>query len=156
MQHFKRPSRLVPVLCFAAGVVYATLVVASITSLDRDRFQPLAVDVPTTPRDCAIRTVYHYAQDDWGQRALIASAVLNASVPNVGTPCEAPLLPADVGDIPDPYRLQASIDAVDAVARGSYELPRACDGVTAFSPPEAAPRSQCVYGDLAFTSVETR
>lgn len=156
MQRFKRSTGAGRfVLGFIAGAIYAGLTLASCQTTKRDGFTPLAA-AAATPRDCAIRTVYHYAQDDYGQRALIAAAVLNASVPNVGTPCEAPLLPADVGDLPDPYRLQASIDAVDAVASGSYTLPVACDGVTAFSPPESAPRSQCVYAGLAFTVAEAR
>lgn len=123
---------------------------------DTAEFHNLATFPPTTPRDCAIRAVYHFADDDWGQRALIASAVLSGLRPDVELECGAPLLPSDVGALPDPYRLQAAIDAVDAVAAGTYELPVACDGVTAFSPPEESPRSQCVYGDLAFTTAEPR
>lgn len=124
---------------------------------DTAEFHNLATFPPTTARDCAIRAVYHFSDDDYGQRALIASAVLNTSTaPDVGLECGAPLLPSDVGGLPDPYRLQAAIDAVDAVASGSYELPVACDGVTAFASPEAAPRSQCVYRGLAFTTAEAR
>lgn len=154
-------------LAFAGGVIFTCSALllfgpeyappAIADAGDTAEFHNLPTYPPTTARDCAVRAVYHFSDDDWGQRALIASAVLNTSIaPDVGLECGAPLLPSDVGALPDPYRLQAAIDAFDAVASGSYELPVACDGVTAFSSPEAAPRSQCVYGDLAFTTAEPR
>lgn len=102
-------------------------------------------------RACAIRTVYHNAQDDWGQRALIAASVLNRSpAPGAVIPCPASPFPAEDGAGGTSYRYRAARDAVDAVASGSYDLPRSCIGVVAFAPPEAAPRSQCITGGLAF------
>lgn len=107
---------------------------------------------PTSARDCAIRAVYHYADDDFGQRALIAAAVLNTALaPDAGLDCGAPPLPSSIGGLPDPYRMQSAIDAVDAVASGSYDVPPACTGVSSVSLPSEAPRSQCVYGGLAFS-----
>ena len=45
-------------------------------------------------------------------------------------------------------------DPVKAVASGSYEIPRACAGVTKILWASTSTRARCVYGDLAF--VEAR
>lgn len=135
-----------------AAVIAATLCFSAIV------FKPVPVaahSVMVPVQACAVRTVYHFSQDDWGQRALVAATVLNRSpAPGAVIPCSAPPVPAEdgAGGIPDPYRLQSARDAVAAVANGRYDLPRACAGVTAFTSPEAAPRSQCVYAGLAFTT----
>ena len=135
-----------------AAVIAVTLCFSAIV------FKPVPVaahSVMVPVRACAVRTVYHFSQDDWGQRALVAATVLNRSpAPGAVIPCSAPPVPAEdgAGGIPDPYRLQSARDAVAAVANGRYDLPRACAGVTAFTSPEAAPRSQCVYAGLAFTT----
>ena len=147
----KNRPLLLGVAVGAIGLYAATLLVARITT-------PVTLPL-LTAHDCAVRTVYHHAQDDWGQRALIAASVLNRfPAPGAVSHCSAPPLSptAAPGATPDPYRLQSAYDAVDAVESGSYELPLACAGVTAFSLPEAAPRSQCVSGGLAFTSPEAR
>lgn len=135
----------------------AAVILAATLCISATVFKPVPVaahSVMIPARTCAVRTVYHVAQDDWGQRALIAASILNRSpAPGAVIPCAAPPVPAEdgTGGIPDAYRLQSARDAVAAVADGRYDLPRACDGVTAFThSPEAAPRSQCVYAGLAF------
>lgn len=119
----------------------------------RHQAQPAPQPAPAivSARDCAVNTVYQHAQDDFGQRALIAATVLNRfPAPGAGIPCQAPD-PASVGGTFDAYRLRAARAAVAAVETGDYDLPRACAGVIAFTLPEASPRSQCVYAGLAFT-----
>lgn len=113
---------------------------------------PLAAIAPA--RECAIRAAYFTStQDDWGQRALIASTVLNrASSPDVGIPCGLPPSPSSVGDPPNAYLWQSAVDAVDAVASGSYVVPLACTGAVEVVSSSAAPHARCVSGDLAFVA----
>ena len=143
----------------AFGIAAAWLIHVALIQPDGLGDLPPAQPVATVPvSECAVRTVYFTStQDDWGQRALIASAVLNrASAPGVDArlPCAYPS-PLDAGaPLPDPYLLQSARDAVEAVASGSYEIPPACAGATEVLIASASPRAQCVYGGLAF--VEAR
>lgn len=151
---FVRPEGRYSVALIVAAIV-AVVCVLGFTAAREPVASPPAL---VSARTCAIRTVYHVAQDDWGQRALIAASVLNNSpAPGAVMACTAPPVPAEdgTGGFPDAYRLQSARDAVAAVADRNYELPRACAGVTAFTSPEAAPRSQCVYAGLAFTTEGT-
>jgi len=111
-------------------------------------------------RVCATVAVYRDATaDDWGQRATIARTVLN-SFDADGVPDCAPALMRILELGLDKIRWQAALDAVDAVASGSYAIPLACEradsvaplDVTTGSLPSGAlsARSQCVINGLAF------
>lgn len=114
--------------------------------------------VITSPRICAALAVYELADhDDWGLRGTIAATALNGfraadRVPN----CAAGVAVALTADF-SPRRWQDALDAVDAVASGSYPVPDACARATAALPlsvvradsPSAA-RAHCVIYDLAF------
>jgi len=114
--------------------------------------------VISSPRICAALAVYELSEhDDWGLRATIAFATLNGfrvanSVPNCAAGVAVPLT-ADFS----PRRWQDALDAVDAVASGSYPVPDACARATAVLPLSAvnadspsAARAHCVIYDLAF------
>lgn len=117
--------------------------------------------VITDPRTCAALAVYQQATvDDWSQRATIAAAALNAQKTSGADPeCGNGLASALSGSF-KPILWQNALDAVDAVASGSYTLPDACARVTSVIPlrpqgsnatPQAPPaRAQCVIYDLAF------
>lgn len=119
-----------------------------------------AVQVHDT-RTCAAAAVYTTATaDDWAQRAVIARASLNL-FRETGVPDCFPELATILGDDFDEYRWQAALDAVDAVASGSYALPLACERVDSVAPSTVntgvsplsgalSARSQCVIGDLVF------
>lgn len=113
------------------------------------------------PRFCAAAAVYELADhDDWGLRATIAFATLNGfraanSVPD----CSARVAIALTHDFSQ-RRWQDALDAVDAVASGSYSVPDACARATTVAPVSAvdadslpAARAQCVIYDLAFLEV---
>lgn len=122
---------------------------------------PLPPPVITDARTCAALAVYEQATvDDWSQRATIAAATLNAQKTSGADPdCGKGLASALSGPF-KPVLWQNALDAVDAVASGSYELPDACARVTTVlplrpvdpeSPPQAPPtRAQCVIHDIAF------
>jgi len=114
--------------------------------------------VITSPRICAALAVYELADhDDWGLRGTIAATALNGfraadRVPN----CAAGVAVALTADF-SPRRWQDALDAVDAVASGSYPVPDACARATAVVPLSAvsadspsAARAHCVIYDLAF------
>jgi len=115
--------------------------------------------VITSPRICAALAVYELADhDDWGLRGTIAATALNGfraadRVPN----CAAGVAVALTEDFV-PHRWQNALDAVDAVASGSYPIPEACARATAVVPLQSlgnasAPLSigaQCVIHGLAF------
>ncbi|WP_313271373.1 hypothetical protein [Stenotrophomonas sp.] len=114
--------------------------------------------VITSPRICAALAVYELADhDDWGLRGTIAATALNGfraadRVPN----CAAGVAVALTADF-SPRRWQDALDAVDAVASGSYPVPDACARATAVLPLSAvnagspsAARAHCVIYDLAF------
>lgn len=138
-----------------------------------------AHDAPVVnhPRLCAAVAVYTVATGDyWDQRAAIARATLNrfavmGQVPDCGGP-----LTALVANGVDDYLWQASLDAVDAVESGSYDLPDACVRADSIAPvsrpagqrppsllaiPEKAPpadpaaRTHCVFSGLAFFQAVT-
>lgn len=140
------------VLGLCTGVVIACGGIAVGYMSGSSEATPLAET--TTARECAIRAVYHLStDDDWGQRALIASTVLNrVSSPDAGIPCGLPASPASVGVLPNSYQWQSAVDAVDAVASGSYVVPMACTGAVEVVRASAVPRAQCVVGDLAFVA----
>jgi len=114
--------------------------------------------VITSPRICAALAVYVLADhDDWGLRGTIAATALNGfhvadRVPN----CAAGVAVALTAEF-SPRRWQDALDAVDAVASGSYPVPDACARATAVVPLSAvnadspsAARAHCVIYDLAF------
>jgi hypothetical protein len=108
--------------------------------------------VIASPRICAALAVYELAEhDDWGLRATIAGTALNSfrsaeRVPN----CTAGVAVALTNDFSE-RRWLLALDAVDAVASGSYSVPLACARATAVVPLSAADaRAQCVIHDLAF------
>ena len=137
----------------AAGACFLALIQLASCSNGPTATAPARVEV-VPARDCAARTVYHQSTaDDWGQRALIAHAVLNASAPggSAPIPCAFPS-PLAAGGTPDPYLWQSALDAVDAVASGSYSLPSGCAGITKVVS-IAVTRSACEVGGLAFVEV---
>jgi hypothetical protein len=108
--------------------------------------------VVVSPRICAALAVYELAEhDDWGLRATIAGTALNGfrsveRVPN----CAAGVAVALTNDFSE-RRWLLALDAVDAVASGSYSVPLACARATAVVPLSAADaRAHCVIYDLAF------
>lgn len=116
--------------------------------------------VITSPRICAALAVYELADhDDWGLRGTIAATALNGfraadRVPN----CAAGVAVALTADF-SPRRWREALDAVDAVASGSYPVPDACARATAVLPlsavkagPPPAARAHCVIYELAFVS----
>lgn len=118
--------------------------------------------VITSPRICAALEVYTKATaDDWGLRATIAQATLNGFNETGRVPdCAAGVSAALTHEF-SPHRWQLALDAVDAVASGSYSVfPDACARANAVVPlstdetasPVAA-RAQCVIYDLAFVEV---
>lgn len=109
---------------------------------------PLAPDA----RTCAAADVYTRATaDDWLQRAAIAQASLNASRQTAPT-CGDWARPLIEGHR-DTLRWLAALDAVDAVASGSYILPPACARATVVAPSTQWPGAQCVIRDLVFAEV---
>lgn len=165
--HFRRLEdrrfALMVLLAMVGGLLFAALC----AGLD-DLFEARAADaagvplseVPVTePRLCATVAVYTQATaDDWSQRAVIAQAALNARAD-----CSAALAGV-VGQGFEPLRWKFALDAVDAVASGSYPVPLACARVNAVVPTTAGPghplaqagaRAQCVIRDLAFVEVQS-
>lgn len=115
-----------------------------------------AADPVTEPRVCAAAAVYRLAtEDDWGQRAVIANAVLNQYAGG-GPDCRPALVAALANDFSE-HRWQSALDAVEAVASGSYSLPPACIRANRVTPlPDAVgPALHCVMGGLAFTEVQS-
>lgn len=143
-RRYKRNVRIVLVLVLA-GVV----TLGAVRCDSHQEAAPAAAAV--SPRECAARAVYVLASDDWGQRAMVANAVLNQlSALGSAAPCPYPLPSGSEGL--SSYRMRTAFDAVDAVASGSYAIvPLACARATAVTPSAAVPRAQCVYGELAFT-----
>ncbi|MEN5271872.1 hypothetical protein [Stenotrophomonas lactitubi] len=118
--------------------------------------------VITSPRICAALEVYTLAtENDWGLRATIAQAVLNGYNETGRVPdCAAGVSAALANDFSS-YRWQLALDAVDAVASGSYSVsPDACARANTVVPlstevatsPVVA-RARCVIYDLAFVEV---
>lgn len=135
--------------CAATGHPEPTQVTAVAT--DGDVTVPADL-VIVSPRICAALAVYELAEhDDWGLRATIAGTALNgfheaASVPN----CAAGVAVALTHNFSE-RRWLLALDAVDAVASGSYSVPLACARATAVVPLSAADaRAHCVIYDLAF------
>ena len=119
--------------------------------------------VIVSPRICAALAVYELADhDDWGLRATIAGTALNGFRSANRVPdCSAGVAVALTHQF-STRRWQEALDAVDAVASGSYAVPDACARATTVAPltsvvnadsPSAA-RALCVIYDLAF--VEAR
>ncbi|KRG38555.1 hypothetical protein ARC78_15590 [Stenotrophomonas pictorum JCM 9942] len=146
--------------CAATGEPEASAVDSTSTAGD--------VTIPTnlvisSPRICAALAVYQMAKhDDWGLRATIAHATLNAfeagGVPN----CTTGVAVALTSDF-SPRRWQDALDAVDAVTSGSYSIsPDACLRATAVVPLSSVVNAksppavwgQCVMHDLAFVEVQ--
>lgn len=159
--HNRKNTRRTPAKFFIAYVLFATWLFACVPQ----RPAPAAAPQPrvTDTRILAAEVVYSTATaDDWGQRAVIAHAALNAFESGV-SPLPDTSGRERRGASFDPYLWQASLDAVDAVQSGSYAIPHACVRANAISPIAAAvrlPRSsgspartQCVIGDLAFVEV---
>lgn len=104
--------------------------------------------VITDARTCAALAVYQGATaDDWGQRAALANAALSsfqgdpdAAVPGQAPDCGPGVAAALSSDF-SPRRWQAALDAVDAVASGTYRVPDACARSTPLATPLALPAS---------------
>lgn len=122
--------------------------------------------VITSPRICAALAVYELATaDDWGLRATIANATLNAFNDAQRVPDCAGGVATALRSGFQPTRWQLALDAVDAVQSGSYQVSlEACVRANAVVPlstadgnePSTSPvlaRTQCVMGDLAFVEV---
>jgi len=122
--------------------------------------------VITSPRICAALAVYELASDDdWGLRATIANAALNAFHDADRVPDCAAGVTAALTQNFEPARWQLALDAADAVLNGSYEIsPAACVRANAVVPlstadgkePSTSPvlaRAQCVMHELAFVEV---
>ena len=109
--------------------------------------------VIVSPRICAALAVYDLAEhDDWGLRATIASTALNGFRSASRVPdCAAGVAQALTSNFSE-QRWLLALDAVDAVASGSYAVsPTACARATAVVPLSAAgARAHCVIYDLAF------
>lgn len=115
----------------------------------------------TDPRTCAAVAVYELSTvDDWSLRATIARTTLNAQeTSGVDPECGKGLASALSGPF-KPILWQNSLDAVDAVTSGSYELSDACARAKTILPlPSSgsdapltgdAARAQCVLYNLAF------
>lgn len=143
----------------AAGIlaVYAAAAFAIVACAQRAEPAPAVAEPITDARLCAATAVYTLATaDDWGQRAVIANAVLNqyaAGGPDCRRPLEAALsLEFSV------HRWQQALDAVDAVASGSYALPPGCiraNRVVSQPPLGGAvgPALHCSMGGLSFLEV---
>ena len=122
--------------------------------------------VVTSPRICSALAVYDLARsDDWGLRATVANASLNAFRDASRAPdCAAGVTIALTHDF-EPARWQLALDSVDAVLSGSYQVsPAACVRANAVIPlstaggkePSTSPvlaRAQCVMDELAFVEV---
>ncbi|MFL4597601.1 hypothetical protein ACJ6WI_10025 [Stenotrophomonas maltophilia] len=122
--------------------------------------------VITSPRICAALAVYELASDDdWGLRATIANAALNAFHDADRVPDCAAGVTAALTQNFEPARWQLALDAADAVLSGSYQVsPAACVRANAVVPlstadgkrPGTSPvlaRAQCVMHELAFVEV---
>lgn len=151
--------------CFTLLAVAAWATTPSATPADT------AVDVPedlviTSPRICTALAVYELVEpDDWGLRATVANATLNAFRDAQRAPDCAPGITAALTHDFQPARWQLALDAVDAVLSGSYEIsPAACVRANAVIPlstadgsePSTSPvlaRARCVMRDLAFVEV---
>ncbi|MBH1555827.1 hypothetical protein I5U56_06535 [Stenotrophomonas maltophilia] len=120
----------------------------------------------TSPRICAALAVYELASDDdWGLRATIANAALNAFHDADRVPDCAAGVTAALTQNFEPARWQLALDASDAVLSGSYQVsPAACVQANAVVPLSTADgkesssypvlgRAQCVMYDLAFIEV---
>lgn len=125
---------------------------------------PDAPSAVNHPRVCATVAAYTIATGDyWDQRAAIAQATLNrfdrlGYVPDCGQALGR-ILTAGL----DPYLWQSSLDAVDAIQTGRYDLPLACaraDTISRIPLPDLlasaplrapAARAPCVIDDLEFT-----
>jgi hypothetical protein len=115
----------------------------------------------TDSRTCAAVAVYELSTvDDWNLRATIARTTLNAQeTSGVDPECGKGLASALSGPF-KPILWQNSLDAVDAVASGSYELSDACaraktiitlpSSGSGTSLSDDADRAQCVLYNLAF------
>lgn len=163
----KRTARigLAAIACFTllAVVAWASPSEAPASEANADNPDDLVI---TSPRICAALAVYELANaDDWGLRATIAYATLNAfndaqRVPDCASGVGAALTAGF-----QPARWQLALDAVDAVQSGSYQVSlEACVRANAVVPlstadgnePSTSPvlvRAQCVMSDLAFVEV---
>lgn len=150
-----------------AGAVAAGLLAALVVGLDRQAHaaERDADTFPVTaPRVCAAVAVYTQATaDDWSQRAVIARAWFNRAKGRPAVDCRTALTRV-IGNNFSPIRWQQALDAVDAVASGSYPVPLACARVNTVIPPptvarlgsplfRTGARAQCVIRDLAFVEV---
>lgn len=154
------PTRSTPLLTRGDICLIAVLVIGLLsTQLVKSEAPviPPADPVITDARTCAALAVYERSTvDDWSQRAAIAAATLNAQKTSGADPdCGKGLASALSGPF-KPILWQNALDAVDAVASGSYTLPDACARATVVIPVSAEPspaepaRAQCVISDLAF------
>lgn len=163
----KRTARigLAAIACFTllAVVAWASPSEAPASQANADAPDDLVI---TSPRICAALAVYELANaDDWGLRATIANATLNAfndaqRVPDCASGVGAALTAGF-----QPARWQLALDAVDAVQSGSYQVSlEACVRANAVVPlstadgnePSTSPvlvRAKCVMSGLAFVEV---
>lgn len=133
-------------------VMVAGVGIAALGAAKCEHHQTAPTTTAVDARTCAARAVYAVSDDDWGLRATVAKTTLNVfSTLGPGAPCRpSSPLPWSEGSF-DTARWQAALDVVDAVASGDYVVsPLACARATVVLPSAAAPRAQCVYGDLAF------
>lgn len=144
----------------AAGILamYAAAALVIVACSPRADLQADHMAEPITDaRLCAATAVYTLATaDDWGQRAVIANAVLNQYAAG-GPDCRPPLEAALTLEF-SVRRWQQALDAVDAVASGSYALPPGCIRANRVvpSPPlggAVGPALHCSMGGLSFLEV---
>ncbi|HHA2418619.1 TPA: hypothetical protein ACOEBG_000861 [Stenotrophomonas maltophilia] len=160
-------SALSSSLYLALGIATATGIGATFSTSSPSTDEPgqtvraPAALVITSPRICAALEVYTLAnENDWGLRTTIAQAVLNGFNDAGRVPdCAAGVSAALAKDF-SPYRWQLALDAVDAVAGGTYSVsPDACaraNTVVPLSTEATSPvvaRARCVIYDLAFVEV---
>ncbi len=160
-------SALSSSLYLALGIATATGIGATFSTSSPSTDEPgqtvraPAALVITSPRTCAALEVYTLAnENDWGLRTTIAQAVLNGFNDAGRVPdCAAGVSAALANDF-SPYRWQLALDAVDAVAAGTYSVsPDACaraNTVVPLSTEATSPvvaRARCVIYDLAFVEV---
>ncbi|WP_202842040.1 hypothetical protein [Luteimonas saliphila] len=155
-QDFSRTNRLTLAQCAGLYLAAAMIVIGCTpppgANLRAEPSGDAGAPTVTDTRLCAAVATYSLATGDhWDQRAAIANATLNrfrklGMVPDCG-----PTLTRIVGAGLNTYRWQASLDAVDSIRSGSYQLPLACVRADTVSPAVAgSARTHCVIADLAF------
>lgn len=157
MRHNRFDRSAAAVLCLLT-VSAAVAVVIGVSPRNAHPAEPEGDLEPVTePRVCAAAAVYTLATaDDWGQRAVIANTVLNEYA--AGGPDCRPAMEALLSNEFSARRWQLALDAVDAVASGSYALPPGCIRANRVVPTPlwagaVGPALHCSMGGLSFVQV---